>query len=127
MNPKISRTAAALAPVGLILILAGTALVWFRAGGGVFNDAFRWLYSAGAGWLLLCRLFSPLPAATGRRLRSIHRVESWVAVIFCVAAFFLFYNFPYHLRDWMAFTLAGGLLQILCSWGLPAIAKRFKD
>ena len=127
MNKQISQAATALAPVGLIFILVGTALVWFRGHGGFFDYGFSWIYTFGAGWLLLCRLFSPLPAGAGRRQRSIHRAESWVAIIFCVAAFFLFYNFPYHLRDWMAFTLAGGLLEILCSWGLPAIAKRFKD
>lgn len=64
------------------------------------------------------RLFTPYQ---GRdfRLKRLHRIESWIAIIFCVGAFFLFYNNGLQLRDWLAFTLAGAALQIFTSLAIP--------
>lgn len=79
------------------------------------GDAFRYVFAAGAGLTLLARLFQPAaPPKTPIRLKRLYRLESWSALLFCVAAFFSFYSAPI-MRDWLAFTLAGAAIQVYCS------------
>ncbi len=47
------------------------------------------------------------------RVRRLARIELWSCVIFCAGAFFMWYT-PERL-DWLAFTLAGGVLQVYSS------------
>ena len=57
------------------------------------------------------------------RVRRLSRIESWSAIFFCVAAFFVFYD-QTSLRDWLAFTLAGGCIQAYTSIMIPrALSK----
>ena len=107
------RLAAVGAPMALLVIFLAT-LVPFLLMDNV--------YSAGALALLLVRLFTPFKG-TDLKLKGWHRIESWTAIIFCVAAFFLFYN-PHQLRDWLAFTLAGAVLQAITSIAIPAREKK---
>lgn len=88
-----------------------------------FNNAFRYVYAVGAGLTLIARLFQPsVDPSTPLRVRRLLRLESWSALLFCVAAFFAFYSAPV-LRDWLAFTLAGAAIQIYCSIAL-SLAQR---
>lgn len=107
-----------LTTIAMLLIMTGTILPVFRLG----SQAFRYIYAAGALLLIICRIFTPY---TGEilRLRRLYRIESWSALFFCVAAFFLFYN-PTTARDWLAFTLAGGAIQIYTSIMIPIIVRR---
>jgi hypothetical protein len=41
-------------------------------------------------------------------------MEAWSAVFYIVASFFSFYNHNTY-RDWLAFTLAGAVVQIIAS------------
>lgn len=76
------------------------------------NEAFKWVYAAGAILSLTARLFQPAPpAGTPLKIKRLMRMESWSALLFCVAAFFAFYSAPVY-RDWLAFTLAGAAIQI---------------
>lgn len=109
-------------PVALLLIFAATLIPFFFMGNSTAKAIFPWIYTTGAVVLLLVRLFTPFQG-TDLRLKRLHRIESWVAIIFCVAAFFLFYN-PYQLRDWLAFTLAGAVLQVITSIAIPAREKK---
>lgn len=110
--------------IGLLLIMAGAAIPIFRM--GQTTDAARWIFAAGAFMTLAGRLFTPY---TGRaiRVKRLHRIESWSAIFFCVAAFFMFYDTT-SARDWLAFTLAGGAIQVYASIMLPiAIKKALKE
>lgn len=90
-----------------------------------FNDTFRYVYAAGAALTLIGRLFQPaVDPGQPIRVRRLLRLESWSALLFCVAAFFAFYSAPV-LRDWLAFTLAGAAIQIYCSIAL-SLAQRKK-
>ncbi len=51
------------------------------------------------------------------RLKRLYRMEAWSSVMFCAGAFFLFYGTAP--RDWIAFTLAGGLIIVFTSWRIP--------
>jgi uncharacterized membrane protein len=106
--------------VAMLLIVAGTLiplLTQLRSG-----DWFKYVYAAGAVLLLIARIFTPYKG-DNLRVKRLYRIESWSAIFFCVAAFFLFYDTT-SLRDWLAFTLAGGCIQTYASIMIPrALAK----
>lgn len=110
------------APMALLVIFLATLVPFLLMDNEVAREAFPYVYSAGALALLLVRLFTPFKG-TDLKLKGWHRIESWTAIIFCVAAFFLFYN-PHQLRDWLAFTLAGAVLQAITSIAIPAREKK---
>lgn len=124
MKNSVARPALAAvgAPVALIVIFAATLVPFFLMGNTAAREAFPYVYSAGALGLLAVRLFTPY-RGKDMRLKRWHRIESWTAIIFCTAAFFLFYN-PHQLRDWLAFTLAGAVLQAITSIVIPAREKK---
>ncbi len=116
------RLAAVGAPMALLVIFLATLVPFLLMDNEVACEVFPYVYSAGALALLLVRLFTPFKG-TDLKLKGWHRIESWTAIIFCVAAFFLFYN-PHQLRDWLAFTLAGAVLQAISSIAIPAREKK---
>lgn len=116
------RLAAVGAPLALLVIFLATLVPFLLMGQQWAREAFPYVYSAGALALLLVRLFTPFKGSD-MRLKRWHRIESWTAIIFCVGAFFLFYN-PHQLRDWLAFTLAGAVLQAITSIAIPAREKK---
>lgn len=104
--------------VGMLLIVAGTLSPLI--GGHV--SVYRWIYGAGAALLLVIRIFTPYTGSL-LRLKRLYRIESWSALFFCVAAFFMFYQ-PGIMRDWLVFTLAGGAIQIYTSIMIPLVVKK---
>ena len=109
---------------GMLLIVAGTVIPIFR----LETDVYKYIYSAGAVLLLVSRIMTPY-RGNSDRIRRLYRIESWSAIFFCVAAFFMFYE-PGSARDWLAFTLAGGAVQIYTSIMIPRTAakeRRKKD
>lgn len=98
--------------LGLLLIAAATVMP-IIAGAFPRNPLYKWLYCAGAVIVLLSTLFNPAPKAWPLRRRRWHRIEGWSAIFFAVAAAFLWIpgSAP---RDWLAFTLAGAIIRIIC-------------
>lgn len=110
--------------VGLAAVAVGVLLPIMTK--NPFGNAFRYVFAAGAVLTLLARLFQPsLPPKTPIRLKRLLRLESWSALLFCVAAFFAFYSAPM-LRDWLAFTLAGAAIQVYCSIAISLQEKKLK-
>lgn len=105
------------APAGLLLVLLATIAPFFLRDYTWAQDSYPYVYSAGALIVLASRIISP--ATSDLRLRRLYRIEMWIGIIFCVAAFFLFYPGAM-LRDWLAFTLAGACLQTYTSIAIPA-------
>ncbi|MDE5684431.1 MAG: hypothetical protein K2I39_09510 [Muribaculaceae bacterium] len=116
------RLAAVGAPLALLVIFLATLVPFLLMDNMIAREVFPYVYSAGALALLLVRLFTPF-RGKDLKLKGWHRIESWTAIIFCVAAFFLFYD-PNQLRDWLAFTLAGAVLQAITSIAIPAREKK---
>lgn len=122
---RLAATCGALAPVGLLLIAIATLMPLFN---GSFRslDTMRWIYGAGALWMLVCRLFSPYRGAD-LRLRRLVRMQAWSALFFVAGTVFLFVpgTAP---RDWLALTMAGAAVQIIASVMIPArMAKIAKE
>lgn len=102
----------------LLLVAAGTLLPLFNIGG----DLYKYIYATGAILLLIGRILTPYKGDI-LRVKRLSRIEVWSAIFFCAAVFFMFYKNAEH-TDWLAFTLAGGILQIYTSIMIPrAIAK----
>ena len=99
--------------IGLLLILVGTAMPLFFPiiEVCIYNlQLFRYIFSAGAVLAFIGRLIAPSYKGTILRVRRLARIELWSCIAFCVGAFFMWYT-PLRL-DWLAFTLAGGVLQV---------------
>lgn len=113
------RTASWIANAGLLLVLAGTALPLFSH---TLFPTTRWIFSAGA---LLCvsgraiERFSPTDTRS-LRIRRLKRIEMWSAIMFAVAAVFMFLR-NVGPTDWIAFTLAGGALTCYTSIMIPRV------
>lgn len=118
-----------LSTVALIMIVVGTVMPLLGGANTPFYalpPAFKFVYSAGALALLVSRLFSPYTGSVVR-VKRLYRIETWSSIFFCVAAFFLFYE-PETSRDWLAFTLAGGAIQVYTSIMIPrAVRKALAD
>ncbi len=106
---------------GLLLLAGGTVLPLFV---GLQFVAFRFIYCAGAALLLIARLFSPYKGED-IRLKRLHRLELWSALIFCVGGFFLFYDHG-TFQEALAFTLAGAMVQIYATIMIPIVERRSK-
>lgn len=113
------------ASLALLCILAATLMPFFLSKHSDAFAIFPILYTTGAAALLLIRIVTPFKGKD-LRLKRLHRIQFWSAVIFCVAAFFAFYQ-PNQLRDWLAFTLAGAVLQAFTSIAIPARAKKTQE
>ena len=104
---------------GLLLILAATALPLLMIGG----ETYKWIYAAGAICALVGRLCADRYNGTLLRVRRLCRIVVWSCIIFCAGAFFIFYAGDTS-RDWIAFTLAGAILQIYTSIMIPRAIRR---
>lgn len=100
--------------IGLLAIMTATALPLLKLDEySVFGfTLWRYLYAAGAVLLLVLRIVNGYKG-TDLRLKRLHRLEFWSAVIFCTGTFFIFYQ-P-HTTDWLAFTMAGAFIQAYAS------------
>ncbi len=106
--------------IGMLLIAAGTVMPLLMQ--DATNDLFKYVYGGGAVMLIIGRLFTAYKG-DNVRLKRLYRIETWSAIFFCVAVFFMFYEGA-GTRDWLAFTLAGGAIQIYTSIMIPrTIAK----
>lgn len=117
-----SKTGSALANAGLLLVLAGTAIPLLAH--NLFTTT-RWVFTAGAALTLLGRILQRLqPTAPDEplRLRRLRRMETWSAILFAVAAVFMFLR-NVGPTDWIAFTLAGAVLTLYTSIAIPRASK----
>lgn len=107
--------------VSMLLIAMGALLPLLNLG----NDVYKYVFSVGAIGMLVGRLFSPYKGNV-LRVKRLYRIEAWSAIFFCVAVFFMFYK-DASPTDWIAFTLAGAVLQIYTSIMIPrTITKAIK-
>lgn len=116
-NDKAGRRetlSAIMVTVGLLSIMTAAFLPLVHIG----QDWARYVYAAGALLLLVGRFVAPRLKEGPLRLRRLLRVEIWTALIFVAGAVFLFLPSAVG-KDWIAFTLAGGLLTVYTSIMIP--------
>lgn len=82
---------------------------------GIAAGAGKYIYAAGALILLIGKFIAPALKDAPVRLRRLLRLEVWTALIFVAGAVFMFLPGT----DWIAFTLAGGLITIYTSIMIP--------
>ena len=115
--------------IGLLALVVGALIPIFFAPDTSYASLpvyYKYIFGAGALVLLIARL---LNRYTGQiiRVKRLYRIETWSALFFCVATFFLFYHATTS-RDWLAFTLAGGALQVYTSIMIPrTLSKAIKE
>ena len=97
--------------VAVMLIAYGAAGLWWKC-----------LYAGGAVLFLVAKLFSPYKGSHPR-IKRLSRIETWSALFFCAAAFFLFYNGNV-CRDSWAFTIAGGFLLAFTTIAIPRVVNK---
>lgn len=120
MAKKINSS---ISPVGVVyagLILVCIGVLMPIAGLG-FVVA-RWIFAAGALMSLIGRFMNQYDGKS-LRIKRLYRIEMWSSVFFCVAAFFMFYRGAGP-TDWLAFTIAGGLILVYTSIMIPRVAKK---
>lgn len=120
MNKKTLLTL--LFVIGLLLVAAGTVMPLFT---GLQSSLFRYIYATGAALTLVSRLFSRYEG-NSLRLKRLHRMELWSAILYCAGAFFLFYAHG-TFQEALAFTLAGAAMQIYVSVMAPIAEKKEKE
>lgn len=112
-----------LATAGLLAIFAGVLLPLIDL--RYFHGTLGWwkyVFAGGALCFLAAKFFTPY-TGTHPRVKRLYRIESWSAIFFCVAAFFLFYS-GQTTRDSFAFTLAGGALLIFTTIAIPSTIRK---
>lgn len=102
--------------IGLILLVTGAALPIMLVV-EPRDISYKIVFTLGAAFVLLARLFMPGYKGSDLRLKRLSRLEGWSAVLFAAAAFFMWYNPAWGgTTDWIAFTLAGAFLQLYCNF-----------
>lgn len=107
-----------LAMIGLLLIMAAMAMPVFH----LDRSFITWIYAVGAVSLLAGRLMQKTPEGASLKLRRLMRMEIWTALVFIAGAVFLFLPVKPGAgegNDWIAFTLAGGVLTLYTSIMIP--------
>lgn len=103
---------------GLIIVMVGAALPLLF----VDMKVARIVYSVGAALVLIGKILTPVPEGASLRLKRLYRLDVFCGLFFVAGAVFMFINGGS--TDWLAFTLAGGALQIYTSVMIPRTASR---
>lgn len=111
----------ALVTLGLLAIMTAAALPLLRMGAGWFG----WLYASGSALLLAGRLAGYSAKGAPLRLKRLMRMEIWTALIFVAGAVFTL--LPAGGNDWLAFTMAGGVLTIYTSIMIPRESRKGRE
>lgn len=112
------KTGNILVIIGLIGIAIAVFLPLFS---GPQSQLFRYIYSVAAVVLLAGRLMTPMQTKA-LRIKRLDRMQTWSAIFFCAAAVCMWLT-PAP-NDWLAFTLAGGLIQCYASLMLPRLQRK---
>ncbi|MDE7346505.1 MAG: hypothetical protein K2N48_07170 [Muribaculaceae bacterium] len=121
------------AAVGLLLVLAAMMAPFLEGLVGHSMMWAKWVYAAGALVYTVARVVNVNAPGDSLRLRRLRRLEFWAGMCFIVGAAFWFYKLQYFsgffagplavMRQTVAFTMAGAVIQIVASW---MIAYRMK-
>ena len=86
----------------------------------------RYLLAAGAAGTLVAQFFIPSPSDE-LRIKRLSRMNVWAAIAYCVGAYCLFSSNIDMQRSWVAFLLAGAVLQIYATFMLSKLTSNKRD
>ncbi len=104
------------------LMIAAAMIVPLVQGPYSPDQWFKYVYAAGAVIMLICSLLTPYKGKD-LKLKRLYRIQSWSAIMFCAATFFLFWP-DATLRDWIAFTLAGAVIRAYSNFAIVARQRK---
>ena len=81
----------------------------------------RWAFAAGAALVLLARIMG-VYSGPALRIKRLHRLLIVSAVLYCTSAAMMFYSRG--TNDWIAFLLAGLIMQVYASWMIDYEGKK---
>jgi predicted MFS family arabinose efflux permease len=84
----------------------------------------RWVFAAGAGLVLVGRVIGTYKGSS-LRIRRLYRILITSAVLYCASALMMFYSRG--TNDWVAFLLAGLVIQIYASWMIDHETKKTEN
>lgn len=121
------------ASLGLLLVLVAMIGPFLEGLVGRSMMWAKWVYAAGALVYTVARVVNVNAPGDSLRLRRLRRLEFWAGMCFIVGGAFWFYKLQYFsgfyvgplaiMRQTVAFTMAGAVIQIVASW---MIASRMK-
>lgn len=122
------------ASVGLLLVLLAMMAPFLS---GVIGHSMmwaKWVYASGALVYTCARVVDVNATGDSLRLRRLRRLEFWAGMCFIVGAAFWFYKVQYYsgfiagplavMRQTVAFTMAGAVIQIVASWMIAARVRK---
>lgn len=125
------------ASVGLVLVLVAMVVPFF---GNLLHWPMQWLkwvYAAGALVYTAARVVNVNAPGDSLRLKRLRRMEFMAGVCFIIGAAFWFYKLSYYsgffagplavMRQTVAFTMAGAVIQIVASWMIASRMKKEKS
>lgn len=96
----------------------------------LFDMEWEWMiyvYTAGAILAVLSRVLQRAAYRQDKsiplRVRRLKHIEFWSSMCYLVSAYFRVSD-PYHLENWIAFLLAGAVLQVYTSFMIPYQLKK---
>lgn len=125
------------AAVGLLFVLLAMMAPFFGTLLGGSMMWAKWVYAFGAILYTCARVVNVNAPADSLRLRRLRRLEFWAGMCFIVGGAFWFYKLQYYsglfagplavMRQTVAFTMAGAVIQIVASWMIAFQMKKEKS
>ncbi len=122
------------AAIGLLLVLVAMMAPFLQGWIGHSMMWTKWVYAAGALVYTCARVVNVNAPTDSLRLRRLRRLEFWAGMCFIVGAAFWFYKLQYYsgffagpiavMRQTVAFTMAGAVIQIVSSWMIASQMKK---
>lgn len=122
------------AAVGLLLVLLAMMAPFLSGLIGRSMMWAKWVYAAGALVYTIARVINVNAPGDSLRLRRLRRLEFWAGMCFIVGGAFWFYKLDYYsgffagplavMRQTVAFTMAGAVIQIVASWMIASQMKK---
>lgn len=122
------------AAVGLLLVLLAMMAPFLSRLIGRSMMWAKWVYAAGALVYTIARVINVNAPGDSLRLRRLRRLEFWAGMCFIVGGAFWFYKLDYYsgffagplavMRQTVAFTMAGAVIQIVASWMIASQMKK---
>lgn len=104
--------------LGLILVAIGCLLPLIM---GPRTEPYKYVFSAGAVLHLIGRIALPYRGPY-LRVKRLSRILVWSGLFYCAGAFFMFYTT--NPQDWLAFVLAGAVIQCYVSIVMPRAIRK---
>ena len=109
----------ALVLIGLIIMAVMALLPLLN----INMEWMRWAFSAGALIVLVARIIEAVAnKALPLRIMRLHRILIWSAALYCASAAMMFISRG--TNDWIAFLLAGLVIQMYASWMIDRETKK---